>query len=154
MTETFIQHCITLYEALADRSSIKELDSGGKARVFAGRYSEVWQSTGLSQTYYKPVREALERHNAILILQKGSRNADTVIVLRDLPKEHEWQINGWRDGSGLTSPSEYDTLRAELDEIKKSQGGINVVAALEQFEKRVVALEVEVSKISKKLNKK
>ena len=154
MTDTFIQHCETLYHALLDRSTPKDIEGGEKkVPVFAGKYSEVWQSTGISQTYYKPVREALERHNAILILQKGSRNADTVIVLRGLPKSGDWQIDGWRDGSGLTNPTESDTLSPDVEEIKKQLGGINVVSALAEFEKRVVALEAQVEVLSKKIKK-
>lgn len=154
MTETFVQHCESLFNALVDRSRIQELESGEKVRIFAGRYSEVWRATGISQTYYKPVRNALERHGAILILQKGSRSADTVIVLRELPKEDEWQIDGWADGSDLTKPDQSATLMAEVEEIKKLLGGINIVAALAEMEKRLEAVEVELKKISKSVNKK
>jgi hypothetical protein len=137
-----------------DRSTIKEISGGEKVPVFAGKYSDVWQATGISQTYYKPVREALERHGAILILQKGSRAADTVIVLRDLPNEDEWNIDGWRDGSGLTNPPESDTLRTQVEEIENRLGGINVVAALAEFEKRVETLEQQVAVLQgKKVSK-
>lgn len=150
MTDTFIQHCITVYSALDDRAKIHELKSGEKARVFAGSFTEVFKSTGLSRTYYTSIRRALENHNAILILQKGSRNSDTVIVLRGLPDK--WEIDGWNDGR-LTKPPEYARLRAEveeqLEEIKKSTGGLNVAAALVEFEKRVVTLETEVAELKK-----
>ena len=147
MTETFIQHCITMYTALDDRAEIKTLESGGQARVFVGSYTEAFQATGLSRTYYTSTRRALEKNNAILIIQKGSRGADTVIVLQGIPET--WDIEGWNDGQGksLTNPPEYATLRADVDEIKKLVGGINVASALLEFQSRVEALEAEIAQI-------
>lgn len=146
MTDTFIQHCITVYNALDDRARIQNLKSGDKARVFAGSYTEAFASTGLSRTYYTSTRKALEKHNAFLVLQRGGRNADTVIVLRGLPEN--WEIDGWNDGR-LTKPTEYATLEADVQEIQKLLGGINVTKALAEFEKRVVALETQVAEIRK-----
>jgi hypothetical protein len=149
MTDTFIQHCITLYQALDDRAKILELPSGEKARVFAGNYTEVYQATALSRTYYSSTRKALEKHDAILILQRGARGADTVIVLKGLPES--WDVEGWNDGSGksLTNGRDYATLCSDVDTLKDSLGGINVVAALTEFEKRVKALEVQIEEMSK-----
>lgn len=149
MTDTFIQHCITLYNALDDRARIQKLPSGDKARVFAGNYTEAYHATGLSRTYYSSTRKALEKHNAILVLQKGSRGADTVLVLRGLPET--WDIEGWNDGSGkvLTTGRDYATLRSDVDTLQESLGGINVKAALLQFEKRVIALETQIEEITK-----
>ena len=141
MTETFVQHCITMYTALDDRARIQDLESGGKARIFAGSYGEAWESTGISRTYYGSVRKALERHNAIQILQRGGRGADTVIVLNGLPDQ--WDIEGWNDGQQkrLTKAPEYAMLEARIEELEKSLGGLDVVTALAEFEKRVVNLE-------------
>lgn len=149
MTDTFIQHCIELYNALDDRAQIKELESGGQARVFSGSYTDVFHSTGLSRTYYTSTRKALEKNNAILILQKGSRGADTVVVLRGLPET--WDIEGWNDGSGkvLTNAPDYATLRSDVDEIKKLLGGINVASALLEFQSRVEALEAQIGQNGK-----
>lgn len=155
MTETFVNHCITVYNALDDRAKIHDLKSGDKARVFAGSYTEVFKATGLSRTYYTSTRRALEKHNAILIIQKGSRGADTVIALRGLPEN--WEIDGWNDGR-LTKPPEYDRLRIEVQEqladIKKDTGGINVAAALMQFESRVEKLEKQVAELQKQTKSK
>lgn len=141
MTETFIQHCITMYNALNDRARTQDLESGVKARIFAGSYSEVWESTGISRTYYTSIRNALERHDAIQILQRGGRGADTVIVLNDLPKR--WDVSGWLDGTDkdLTPRPDYAMLEARVEALEKLLGGINVVVALAEFESRVVNLE-------------
>lgn len=148
MTNTFVQHCITLYTALDDRATFKTLKSGEKVRVFAGVYTEVFSATGLSRTYYTSTRRALERHNAIKILQKGSRGADSVILLAGLPEN--WEIEGWNDGH-LTTAVDSAKLRSVAEELqeefKKSTGGINVAAALAEFEKRVVTLETQVEEI-------
>jgi hypothetical protein len=129
-----------MYEALDERATYKEVESG-KVKVFAGSYTEVWVSTGISQTYYKPVRRALERHEAIEVLQRGSRNADTVIVLKGLPDT--WDIDGWNDKSGLTATTRYAKLEVEVANLKQSLGGMNVVKALEEIERRLVQLETK-----------
>lgn len=139
MTVTFINHCIKMYDALNERAIDKTLESGAEARVFAGSYTEVWQSTGIAQTYYSPVRKALERHEAILVLQRGGRNVDTVIVLKGLPET--WDIDGWRDNSDLTRSTSIARLSVEVSEVKKALGGLDVTSALVEVEKRLVALE-------------
>lgn len=147
MTETFIQHCIELYTALDDRAQIQELESGQKARVFAGNYTEVFKASGLSRAYYTSTKRALEKHNAILILQRGGRGVDTVIVLQGLPET--WDIEGWNDGTGkpLTNARDYATLCSDVDTLKEQTGGINVAAALVEFEKRVIALETQMQEM-------
>ncbi len=149
MTETFVQHCITMYNALNDRARTQDLESGGKARIFAGNYGEVWESTGISRTYYSSVRKALERHDSIQILQRGGRSADTVIVLKDLP--NEWDVTGWLDGSEkrLTNAQDYAILEARVQKLETLLGGIDVTTALFEFEKRVVNLEAKNNKKEK-----
>lgn len=143
MTETFVQHCITMYNALNDRARTQVLESGLKARVFAGSYSEAWEATGISRTYYSSIRKSLERHNAIQVLQRGGRGADTVIVLNDLPTE--WDVSGWLDGTDkdLTPRPDYATLEARVEELEKLLGGIDVVTALADFQSRVETLEAK-----------
>lgn len=143
MTETFVNHCIKMYQALNDRATDKELESGGTARIFVGSYFECWRSTKIAQTYYTPVRKSLERHNAIDILQKGGRSADTVIHLKGLPEA--WDVDGWNDAVGLTKQRQYATLASDVKEIKESLGGINIVNALQEFERRLVALETNLT---------
>lgn len=154
MTETFVQHCIDMYSALEDRAQTQTLESGNKVRVFKGSYTDAFAATGLSRTYYTSVRRALEKNNAILILQKGSRGADTVIALQGLPKS--WDIDGWNDGQGkvLTNPPEYDTLRSDVDALQEQLGGINVISALSEFQSRVEALEAQIAELSKTTKKK
>jgi len=154
MTETFINHCIKMYESLDALSTDKELDSGKTVRVFIGSYMNTWKSTKISQTYYSPVKKALTRHGAIEVLQRGGRSTDTVIHLCGLPDT--WEIDGWNDRVGLTSSTNYARLASEVEGIKKSLGGINVIAALQELEKRLVALEKSLSterKTSSKPNK-
>jgi hypothetical protein len=150
MTETFINHCITLYNALDGVATDKKLESGGIARVFVGSYTDVWKSTKIPQTYYSPIRISLAKHHAIDILQKGTKNTDTVIVLRGLPET--WDIDGWRDDKGLTKSSRHAMLMADVQDLKKSLGGINVLMALQEFEKRLIKLENSSSRIEQNLS--
>ena len=143
MTETFINHCISMYNSLDERAIAKKLDSGESAKVFAGSYYACWRSTKISQTYYSPVRKALERHGSILILQRGGRQVDTVIVLQGLPDE--WDVNGWRDKSDLTATTNYAKLASALREVEKSIGGMNVVKALDSIAKRLDKIESQIT---------
>ena len=145
MTDTFIQHCITVYESLQASSITKKLESGENAQVFVGKYAELWTTTGVSRTYYSSVKKCLEKHNAIVVIQRGGRDIDTVIVLRGLPEV--WDVDGWRDGEGLTTATRYATLSSDVQEIKKSLGGLNVVKVLSEFEKRVIESEKKIVKL-------
>lgn len=155
MTETFINHCIKMYNALDERATDKQVESDGKtttARIFAGSYFECWKSTRIAQTYYSPVRKALERHEAIHILQKGGRSTDTVIHLRGLPDT--WDVDGWNDAVGLTKTRTYARLVADVQETKKLVGGINIPEALIEVERRLDALRTEVENLSSLVPKK
>lgn len=147
MTDTFIQHCETFYNALNEVSTNIETDNG-VVRRFAGKVTEVWKSTGLAQTYYTPVTKALERHSAILRVQTGGRNVDTVFILNGLPDE--WDVDGWKGQSStftksdLTFHDKVDKLVTRLEAVEKSLGGLNVLTALEEQENRIKALEAQI----------
>jgi hypothetical protein len=146
MTETFINHCAKMYQALHERAVDKELSSGQTARVFTGSYTDAWKSTGISQTYYSPIRKWLEKNKAILVLQTGGRSVDTVIVLQGLPDTPE--ADGWLGNKGLTESTNYARLAESVAEIKKSLGGLNIVEILAEFETRVKSLEEQIQMFS------
>lgn len=148
MSEVFIQHCIATYEALDAVSIDKKLESGETARIFAGKYSEVWASTGIAQTYYSPVRRSLIKHGAIHVLQRGGRSTDTVIALLGLPKA--WKVEGWLDKGDLTNAADYATLSAAIRELATNQGGINIPKALIEIEKRLVSVEKDIGELLKR----
>jgi len=82
-------------------------------------------------------------------LQRGGRGADTVIILNDLP--NEWDVSGWLDGTNkdLTPRPDSAMLEARIQELERLLGGIDVVTALAEFEKRVVSLEKAKRKTTK-----
>lgn len=147
MTSTFILHCEKFYNAIDEVSTDIEAD-GKTVRRFAGKITEVWKSTGIAQTYYTPVTKCLERHSAILRVQTGGRNADTVFILNGLPDQ--WEVDGWKGESsvltqsGLTVGQKHDKLDKRLDDLETSLGGINVLKALESMETRLKALEAQI----------
>jgi len=139
MTDTFVTHCITFYEALEERATLKPLPSGGEALVFIGHITPVWNATGISQAYYTPVMNALERVGAVLRIQRGGRSVDTVISLEGLPDEWPDDL-GWR-GSKAEDP-DYAIIMENLRKINEGTiGGINVITALLEMEERLTALE-------------
>lgn len=151
MTETFIKHCVKFYNTLDDRATDKEVN-GRIVRIFAGSYTEAWKASGVAQTYYSPVRKALERHEAIVVLQRGTNQADTVIHLRGLPDE--WDVAGWRNDSRLTSAGIAATILADVQEIKSKLGGINILEALQEVERRLNELDEKFESLNRKTHKK
>jgi hypothetical protein len=151
MTPTFISHCISVYSALEERAIIKRLPDNSEALVFQGAISPVYQSLGISQTYYGPIFQTLEDVGSILKLQRGGRGQDTVITLRGLPTDWPEDL-GWKGGSlthakPLTEDSRYGKILQEVQEIAEGTiGGINVPLALMELEGRVVALESKVQR--------
>ena len=143
MTTTFVEHCVTVYKALEERSTIKVVASEpDPVRVFSGRVSEAYNACNISQTYYGPIFKTLEDTGALLKIQRGGRGIDSVFVLRGLPDV--WPNGlGWRgkNSEPLTEDSRYGTILLEVESIKDSIGGINVVTALSDFEQRLVKLE-------------
>ena len=145
MTDTFVQHCITVYNALDEVATTKVTISGEEARIFTGKITEIFKATKIARTYYSPILKSLERHGALLKLQRGGRNQDTVYALQGLPSE--WDVDGWNDSTGLTKVSTYAMLTAEVESLKSQLGGFNVVEALAEVEKRLVALEEKANKV-------
>lgn len=137
MTDTFIQHCETVYRALTERATVKD----GQL-VFVGKLTDAFKSTGLSMTYYGPVFKTLEDTGAILKIQQGGRNLDSILCLQGIPSEWPEGL-GWKgkNSKPLTDESRYGTLLLEVEEIKQSLGGINIVSVLLDFEQRLKALE-------------
>ena len=154
MTPTFINHCETVYRALEERSTLQRLKDGDDVEkeylTFIGAVTPVYQSLGISQAYYGPIFQTLEDVGAILKMQQGARNIDTIIVLRGLPEVGSWPEGlGWKgkNSDPLTENSRYATLLGEIQEIAEGTiGGINVITALAELEQRIVALESKVSR--------
>jgi hypothetical protein len=134
-----------MYDELHSRAIDKKLQSGETARVFTGSYVDAWKATGIAQSYYTPIRRALEAHGAITILQRGGRNVDTVIVLIGLP-------DVWEDiPGGLTDGPKYASLNATVKDIERRLGGMNVAAALQEIEMRLTEVEVLTKKLSREM---
>lgn len=148
MTTTFIGHCETVYRALDERATIKIIgEPPEEAKVFVGKVVEVFRSLGISQTYYGPVFKTLEEVGAILRIQQGGRNVDTVIQIKQLPTV--WPENlGWKgrtvEDQPLTDDSTFAMLLSDVQALKDSTGGLNVVLALAELEQRIEALETHV----------
>lgn len=148
MTETFRQHCETVYKALRDRASLRTTPEGEQEMVFTGAVSEVYHSLGISQTYYGPIFDTLEDVGAILRVQRGGRGIDSVLVLREMPKV--WPEGmGWkgRNSKPLTDDSRYATILLDVQRLQESIGGLNVLSAMMDFENRLRKLEAEVVKM-------
>lgn len=148
MTDTFRQHCETVYNALKDRATLKPTPEGTQELVFTGAVSEVYQSLGISQTYYGPIFDTLEDLGAILRIQRGGRGIDTVLVVRELPMIWPEGL-GWkgRNSKPLTDDTRYATILLDVQRLQDSIGNLNVLDAMMDFETRLAKLEAIVVKM-------
>lgn len=148
MTDTFKQHCETVYKALKERATVRPTSDGTNELVFTGAVSEVYQSLNISQTYYGPIFETLEDIGAILRIQRGGRGIDSVMVIRELPEVWPKGL-GWkgRNSRPLTDDSRYATLLLDVQRLQESIGGLNVLNAMMDFENRLQRLEAELVKM-------
>lgn len=148
----FVQHLEKVYKALEERATMKVLhldDVSRQELVFVGGITEVYQSTGISQAYYGPIFNALDEAGAILRVQRGGKNVDTVIVLRGLPEVWpEELITSVTAKKDLTNANQYATVMAEIQKLRESLGGLSIVEVLFDFESRIAALEARENDIN------
>ena len=152
MTLTFIDHCESVYNALAERSTPQHVESvGDNVLVFTGAVSPIYRSLGISQTYYGPIFKTLEDVGSLVKVQRGTRSVDTIIALRGLPEVWPEDL-GWKGSRSepLTEDSRYAKILREVQEIQQgSINGMNILTALVELEQRVVALENKVERLGK-----
>jgi len=153
MTPTFIDHCESVYNALAERATVQHSASiNADVLVFTGAVSPIYRALGISQTYYGPIFQTLEDVGSILKVQRGTRGIDTIIALRGLPEVWPEDL-GWKGSRSepLTEDSRYAKILREVQEIQQgSINGIDILTALVELEQRVVALENKVERLGKR----
>lgn len=72
-----------LYEHAKDEMVGYTDNDNGVLRVFRGSVTDVFNMTGASQNYLKPVRDLLVAYGCLEIVQRGNRGQPSIAVLRD-----------------------------------------------------------------------
>jgi hypothetical protein len=141
MTPTLAKHIIAVYEAMEVESVKIE-----KNQLYIGSLSVLVRSIA-SSTYYAPITRALYDGGYAALIDRGGRSKPSTLVLLRKPKEDELMA--------LTMEREPPIVSVlnRLAVLETSVGGMNVIKALSEVDRRLQLVErtgVEQSGKSKK----
>jgi hypothetical protein len=134
VTETLMRHSQALYHALNELAKPEQVQ-GVMLTVFRGQMTHVFDSLNISRSYYTPIRTLLVENDCILIVQRGSRSVESIIVLQQEPSPEGMTM------PPLTGRSHAAKVSARLDNLEERLGGLDIVKAFDNHEKRLKALE-------------
>jgi hypothetical protein len=137
-----IRHALAVYNVLNDSSKLEDIGQEKSARIFRGKITDVFRSTGIGQSYYTSVFNQLETQGCITILQRGARSVESVIVLHRPPT-----VEGYvaESKSALTDAERYANLRDDVEALKTLVGGIHIGEALKEVEQRLRIVEESIT---------
>ncbi|HEY1248822.1 MAG TPA: hypothetical protein VGE97_07545 [Nitrososphaera sp.] len=141
---------IALYRAL-DAAATTEQLNGHDERVFRGSIVKVFRSLDISQSRYTEVRRTLLDNDAITILQRGSRNNPSIIVLNGEPDVSSIVT---LESLGLTTPAEAGIVFQELRDLKRRIGSIHIPDALVHIQRELQELDNRITKIEQQTQRK
>jgi len=130
ITETLAIHILSVYNAMEEKS--EEIDD---IRIFRGTISTLVSGLGISMTYYKTIFRVLYDGGYCAMGDRGTRSKPSTVVLLQRPEKDELMDLTDRTTSPILS------LVRELELVKTSLGGLHVVGAIGELEKRLVAVE-------------
>lgn len=130
ITEVLATHMISVYRAMLEDSEEQE-----DHRVYIGKLSQLVRDLGISMTYYSDIFRALYEGSYAALEDRGGRNKPSTVILLREPTVEELM------GLTLTKPGPILSLVKRMEAIEASLGGIYVVGALKEFERRLIALE-------------
>lgn len=136
--KAIIRHTATVYQALNDESKLEDIGEEHNARIFRGKLTEVFKSTGVGATYYSEVFRQLDEQGCVTLLQRGSKSVDSVVILHRPPSPDGYLPP---PKSPLTNPERYANLQEDVEALKTLVGGIHIAEALKEIEDRFKKLE-------------
>lgn len=142
-----VRHARALYDALLAESKVEQNIAGEDLIVFRGAYGKVYDSLGISRTYYGPIKRLFVQTGSVEFLQAAGNGRSTLVVLRHAPTDEDIQSV---DRDTLTKRSEAATVelvaRVEdslkrLEAWREGLAGLNIPEAFRDHELRILALE-------------
>jgi hypothetical protein len=122
---------------MADNAEERTVE-GVTISVWEGSLTATCASLGIPKGTERRVTRSLEDMMCIEVLRRGVVNYPTMIALLRPPTEELW---GDRSEPGLTSKRAFATLSQEVENLKRQMGGLNIVEAFDNHEKRLRKLE-------------
>jgi len=138
-----------LYGKMSESATTIDNDSQGSLLVWQGRLIETCTSVGIPQGYYKRVVDTMKALGCIEMLSQGRRGASlTAIALRYPPTASLYEEAIVKSGHDrLTAAPSFDTLAAQVEDVKQSLGGMHIPSALQHIEKEIAELQTAVSSL-------
>jgi len=147
-TPKVLEHAHTFYSALTDQAKLEPVadNTPGSPEpvkellVFRGKLQDVWAAAGISQAYYSNIRKLLRENGCITVVQQGTRNVPTIMVLNHPPPE-----GAKIPEEPLTARPTFAILDRRVEALESWRdtfaGGINIAEALRNMELRIASLE-------------
>lgn len=132
ITESLATHIISVYNAMEEVST--EVDD---VRIYEGALSRLIRELGISMTFYSPIFRALYDGGYCALGDKGGRDKGSTVVLLRKPQKDELLALTAEEGYAIVS------LVNRLELLEYNTGGMFIVGALQEMEKRLVKLEDE-----------
>lgn len=130
----FQTYCTMLYAHMDSEA----VDEDGD-RIWRGRITAIARNLGIPTGTYGKVIKQLRMMGCIEQVVRGSRGiALSVFVLHYPPTAERFQDFG---AGNLTGGPNLDRLAADVENLKRQIGGLNIVSALAEFEDRLGKIE-------------
>lgn len=125
-------YCIALYDALK-KKSVKD--------TFTGSITEVYKTLGISNQYYSASIRGLVECGSIEYVQRGHHKRPTIFRLIHRPTKAQLKEIDFLTPKTRRARVSEEQLIERLEALERSVRQIDVVAALQNLEKRIIALE-------------
>jgi hypothetical protein len=142
MTSTLASHILVVYTAME-----KEAVERDDLKIYTGSLARMMKELGISGTYYSEIFRTLYDNGYCALGERGGRNKPSTVILVRRPERDELLDLTSEDGEATVS------LVNRVETLETSVGGLNIVTALAEIERRLVALEGQERKTNGKAKK-
>ena len=125
-------YCLALYDALKERAA---------KDTFTGSITEVYKTLGISNQYYSQCINALQECGSVEYVQRGHHKQPSIFKLIHRPSRAQLEELSYLTPRTKRAKVSDDKLVQRLESLERSVRNVDVVAALQNLEKRIVALE-------------
>lgn len=130
ITDTLASHIIVVYNEME-----RNAEDAEDLKIYTGAVSNMIKSLGISMTYYKPIFRALYDNGYCAMGDRGGKNKPSTIILLRRPERDELLDLTSGDGESIIS------LVNRVESLESSVGGLHIVTALAEFERRLATIE-------------
>jgi hypothetical protein len=140
-TPKLYDHALAMYRELERQA--EPLAKGATLR-FEGSKVQAFRAIGISQSYYSPIFDALTELGCIEQVQRGASHLPSVILLHHPPDSDEFaEIYH----VALTKPKPLDTLRQEMEDLRRRLPEIDVKSFVISLDARLTDIEGRLARL-------